>query len=247
MDDHAPLELSADDSFQFACHPQVPCFNQCCADLVQFLTPYDILRLRQGLGLTSTEFLARHTRHQTGGGTGLVIVSLRRESPDDARCPFVTADGCGVYDHRPSSCRTYPLMRLVSRSRETGLMQERYFLLREDHCLGFHQGRTQTVRQWIEDQGLAEYNRMNDLMLDLISAKNRLAPGKSLSLAEANIFYTGCYDLDRFRKEILESGRAAEAGLSDVEITAAGRDDRALLALALIWTQRMLFPEKREA
>ncbi len=246
MVDYEPVELSLDDTFQFACHPKVTCFNQCCGDLVQFLTPYDILRLKQGLGLFSSEFLARYTRQQTGGETGLVIVSLKSESPDDTRCPFVTPEGCGVYDDRPSSCRTYPLIRLASRARETGQISERYFLIQEDHCRGFEQGGTQTVRQWIMDQGLAEYNRMNDLMMEIISAKNRLAPGRTLSLAEANIFYTGCYDLDRFRSEIFETGRLAEAGMEKVDPAQSSMDDGALLELALVWTRHILFPEKQE-
>jgi hypothetical protein len=244
MDNHTPIELSPDDSFRFACHQKVACFNQCCADLVQFLTPYDILRLKTHLHLTSGEFLSRYTRRQTGGETGLVIVSLKTKSADDLRCPFVTPEGCGVYEDRPSSCRAYPLIRLASRSRDTGRIDERFFLIREDHCLGFDQDRTQTVRQWVDEQGLTEYNRINDRMMELISAKNRLAPGRSLTLAEANIFYTGCYDLDRFRKEICETGRLAEAGMAGIDLTAAETDDRALLDLALTWTGRMLFPER---
>ncbi|MEW6076806.1 MAG: YkgJ family cysteine cluster protein [Thermodesulfobacteriota bacterium] len=247
MDNHNPIELSPGDSFRFACHRKVTCFNQCCGDLVQFLTPYDILRLKNRLGLTSGEFLSRYTRQQTGGETGLVVVSLTTGSPDDLRCPFVAPEGCGVYEDRPSSCRSYPLIRLASRSRETEQISERFFLIREDHCLGFDQDRTQTVRQWVEEQGLAEYNRMNDRMMELISAKNRLAPGRSLSLAEANIFYTGCYDLDRFRKEIFETGRLAETGMTGVDLTAAEQDDRALLHLALTWTGRMLFPQQAGA
>jgi hypothetical protein len=243
MDNHTPIELSPDDAFRFACHQQVACFNQCCGDLVQFLTPYDILRLKNRLNLTSGDFLSRYTTRQTGGETGLVIVSLTTGSPDDHRCPFVTPQGCGVYEDRPSSCRSYPLIRLASRSRETGRVSERFFLIREDHCLGFEQGRTQTVRRWVEEQGLAEYNRMNDLMMELISAKNRLAPGRSLTLAEANIFHTGCYDLDRFRREIFETGRLAEAGIGDAD-AAGEKDDRALLELALVWTRLMLFPQE---
>ncbi len=247
MDDQTLVELTLDDTFQFACHPQVPCFNQCCADLVQFLTPYDILRLKQHLGMASSDFLGRYTRSQTGGDTGLVIVSLKPEASANDRCPFVTPTGCGVYDDRPSSCRTYPLIRLASRSREDGRISERYFLIEEDHCQGFAQNRTWTVREWIADQGLAEYNRMNDLMMALISAKNRFAPGRPLTLAEANIFYTGCYDLDRFKTDIFDTGRLAEAGLVQADTKAAARDERTLLELALAWTGNMLFPLNQEA
>ena len=36
------IPLARDDQFQFACGPEVPCFNACCRDLNQFLTPYDL-------------------------------------------------------------------------------------------------------------------------------------------------------------------------------------------------------------
>lgn len=242
MNDQTLIDLSPADSFQFACHRNVPCFNRCCADLVQFLTPYDILRLKQRLGISSSEFLSRYTRQQTGAETGLMIISLKGNDPADNRCPFVTEEGCSVYEDRPSSCRSYPLVRLAARSRETGRISERFFLMKETHCLGFDQGGTWTSREWVANQGLAEYNRMNDLMMSIISAKNRIAPGRSLSLSEANIFYTGCYDLDRFRSEIHETGRLAEAGLAEGEPAAAGGDERALLSLALVWVEKMLFP-----
>ena len=55
--------LSADDAFTFGCNPGVACFNECCRDLNQFLTPYDILRLKNHLNLSSSAFLERYTRH----------------------------------------------------------------------------------------------------------------------------------------------------------------------------------------
>ena len=38
--------LKEDAEFNFACHPGVSCFNQCCSDVNIFLTPYDVLRLK---------------------------------------------------------------------------------------------------------------------------------------------------------------------------------------------------------
>lgn len=40
------IELSDDEPFYFDCQSRVPCFNACCRDLNQFLTPYDIDRLK---------------------------------------------------------------------------------------------------------------------------------------------------------------------------------------------------------
>ena len=44
-------------TFRFACHPGVSCFTQCCRKLDLFLYPYDIIRLKKRLGISSEEFL----------------------------------------------------------------------------------------------------------------------------------------------------------------------------------------------
>ena len=53
--------MELDGKFQFHCHPGVACFNACCKGIDIALTPYDILRLKNRLGISSTEFLVRHT------------------------------------------------------------------------------------------------------------------------------------------------------------------------------------------
>ena len=107
-------KLEKNQTFRFSCSPQVPCFNACCRDLNQVLTPYDVLCLKQSLKMTSTDFLQTYTRTSTGPGTGLPVVSLRFDETRDLACPFVTPEGCRVYPARPASCRTYPLARGVS-------------------------------------------------------------------------------------------------------------------------------------
>ena len=172
-----PAMLSIDDSFRFACFAKVPCFNECCRNLDQFLTPYDIIRLKANLGLTSSVFLQRYTSQHIGPESGLPIVTLKSADPWKLTCPFVTTTCCMVYSDRPASCRTYPLIRALSRSRETGIVTERFMLLKESHCLGFKEAQTQTVRQWIEQQGIADYNHINDRLMEIISLKNQLKPG----------------------------------------------------------------------
>ena len=160
--------ISLQESFRFSCTPQVPCFNECCRDLNQFLTPYDVLRLKNHFGLNSEEFLERYTSRHTGPESGLPIVTLRPENPHDSICPFVSEKGCIVYEDRPSSCRTYPLMRAVTRSRQTGNTTERFMVLKESHCRGFDEGKTQNVRQWIDEQKIGIYNKINDKMIQIL-------------------------------------------------------------------------------
>ena len=67
--------ISPNEQFRFACSPAVACFNECCRDLNQFLYPYDILRLKKGLGMSSGEFLERYTTRHIGPESGLPIVT----------------------------------------------------------------------------------------------------------------------------------------------------------------------------
>ncbi len=237
------LSLSKNEEFTFTCSNEVCCFNGCCEDLNQFLTPYDIVRLKNHLGLQSSLFLETYTFQQIGPETGLPIISLRPGPGSELKCPFVTPSGCGVYNDRPSSCRMYPLIRIISRSRATGKVTEQYMLLKEPHCHGFNGNQQWTIQKWIENQGLSTYNELNDLLMEIIGLKNRLIPGQ-LDLTSKHIFHMVCYDLDTFRKHILEEklpdGFTAGKDLTD----AAEKDDTDLLKIGLQWLKNVLFEEK---
>ena len=232
-------KLETHQTFCFTCSPQVPCFNACCRDLNQVLTPYDVLCLKQYLNMTSSDFLKTYTQESTGPGTGLPVVSLRFGDAVDLTCPFVTQNGCRVYPARPASCRTYPLARGVSRNRATGALTEHWALIREPHCLGFKSGQEQSVGEWVEDQQIVTHNGMNDMMLELISLKNRLCPGP-LTPAETKLFYTSLYDLDTFREEFFVKEGAVSEFTDTHCLQRAQTDDAALLHLAMQWIRHHL-------
>jgi len=232
--------ISLQESFRFSCSPDVPCFNECCRDLNQFLTPYDILRLKNHLELSSGEFLRIYTAQHIGPESGLPIVTLKPNDPHQLTCPFVTDAGCRVYENRPSSCRTYPLMRAVSRSRSTGEMTAQFMVLRESHCHGFEKGKTRTPLHWIDEQGLAVYNENNDKLMQIISLKNRLRPG-SLDIKSSRLFHSALYDLDDFRLQIQNSGLLDNFQVNSRIMDAALENDVALLDLAMLWIKHVLF------
>jgi len=242
-DGHAANNFSPiqkDDTFRFSCAPQVPCFNACCRDLNQFLTPYDIVRLKDHLQLASSDFLEQYCRRHTGPESGLPIVSLKPGETEALTCPFVTEAGCKVYANRPSSCRTYPLARTLSRSRTTGAIFERFMLISESHCLGFRQGRTQTVRQWIARQEIGIYNDFNDRLMEIISLKSRFRPGP-LDKESSHWFYLALYDLDSFRSEINQHGLLKGLELDAALLAEAQKEDTALLRVGIEWVKRALF------
>ena len=49
--------LTSGSPFKFSCSPGISCFTECCQDVSIVLTPYDVLRLKNCLGISSDEFL----------------------------------------------------------------------------------------------------------------------------------------------------------------------------------------------
>lgn len=237
MNDPMMTPISPDGSFRFSCSREVPCLNECCRDMHQYLTPYDILCLKHEKGLSSSEFLHRYTALHEGAASGLPVVTLNDDGSPAKKCCFATPEGCEVYRARPVSCRTYPIARAVSRARETGETTEYFMLMKESHCKGFDRGETRTVREWIDDQEIREHNRQSDMLMELISLKNRVMPGP-LDRRSRELFCLALYDLDSFRTHL--AGTPQEGipeGLFDFQ----GAGDKALLAFGIQWVKQNLF------
>jgi Fe-S-cluster containining protein len=226
-----------DEQFRFACSPGVACFNECCRDLNQFLYPYDILRLKKGLGMSSAEFLERYTTQHIGPESGLPIVALQTTDASGLTCPFVTEKGCRVYPDRPASCRTYPLVRAISRNRETGKISEHFM-----HCFGFDAPRSQSVQQWINSQEVGIYNHFNDQLLEIIRLKNQLRPGP-LDLKSRDLFYLALYDPDRFKTRVFKSNLLDNLDVGPQKLAAAETDDTALLEVGMEYVKQVVFKQ----
>jgi Fe-S-cluster containining protein len=109
--------LNEKSEFRFACHPGVPCFNDCCGDVNIFLTPYDIIRLKNNLGIPSGEFLSEYTVSPFDKNLKYPVILLKMNDDEKKSCPFVGENGCGVYEDRPWACRMYPLGLASPKSR----------------------------------------------------------------------------------------------------------------------------------
>lgn len=239
----SPFEYLEGDSFSFACHPGLACFTECCRDLRLVLTPYDILRLKKGLKLSSDLFLDRYTRTEPGEGHGFPLVLLNMEDNERRTCPFVSPEGCRVYPDRPGACRIYPIGRATARSHREGNPREVFFLVREEHCLGFSEDQNWTVKAWTIDQGLAPYHRFNDLWLEIIT-RRVCSPSEDLRSRQMGMFFLSAYNLDRFRTFIFESTFLERFSLEEEEVDQIRADDEALLLLSFRFLKFSLFGEK---
>ncbi len=191
-------KLSRNDSFCFSCGPHVKCFTECCGKLQLLLTPYDVLRLRKNLGITSEEFLDRFTVIRWKTPHGLPEIFMRMDPEQNKRCPFVTESGCSVYSDRPGACRMYPIGRASSTHPMDGSRREFFFVVKEDHCLGFQEDRQWSIGDWLADQELVEYNRMNDLLMEIYSKKIRRSD-INLTPQHIQMFVMACYNTEKFR------------------------------------------------
>lgn len=235
------LEHLDEQQFRFACHPGVPCFTECCRKLRLLLTPYDILRLKNHLRLSAADFLDEYTEVEFDTNQNLSVVYLKMQDNERQTCPFVTAAGCQVYPDRPSACRTYPLARASRTLRAHGmLVEEDYFLLREEHCQGFAGGRHWSVEEWVRDQELEPYHEFNNLWMQIVTHPElRRSPGPAMK--QQQMLFVASYNLDQFRK-LVTAGKFLQ--LFDIpasEEQSIRTDDAALLRLAFKWIEFSLF------
>lgn len=234
---------TADDRFTFSCHRQIRCFNKCCADVNIFLTPYDVLRLKKNLGLTSEEFLERYTIVPIDRNQKYPVVMLEMVDSDEKRCPFVSdTEGCTVYDDRPWACRMYPV-GLASPKDGDVSENEFYFLMEESHCEGFGEDKEWTIREWIENQGIQPYNEMGDRFKE-VAMHEFFQQDKELDPKKLELFFLVCYNLDAFRRFVFES-RFLEMFEVEKDVQERIREDDAeLLTFGLEWLKFSLFGQQ---
>ena len=124
-----PNQLPGDAVIQFRCHKDIDCFNACCKNIDIMLTPYDILRLKQRLGITSTEFLRLYTEPFEFGKHSVAGVKYK-PAEGTTECQFVTDEGCSVYEDRPTACRYYPVGLLSTRRQDENFDRASYALVK---------------------------------------------------------------------------------------------------------------------
>jgi Fe-S-cluster containining protein len=235
--------LGPDDQFRFACHPGVSCFNRCCRDVNIFLSPYDVLRLKRRLGITSGEFLDRYTLIPVQKEMRTPVVMLRMTDDEGKTCPLLGEAGCSVYNDRPWPCRMYPLGLAAQKDTPDGWRGERFhFLLEEPECQGFQEPRQWTVREWLEDQGVDPYNEWGDAFKELTLHKF-FEDGGVLSPQKTHMFFTACYYLDRFREFVFGSTLLQRFEVDEDFVEEMRYDDEALLRFAFLWVRFSLFGE----
>ena len=233
--------LGPTDVFHFTCSAESACFTRCCRDITIFLTPYDILRLKKALGMSSSDFLARHTMTMIGE-TGLPVVVLKMDDDHEKSCPFVTGAGCRIYADRPWACRIYPLQPESTKITEKA-GKAYYSVLDVPFCQGLKAERPWVLSDWIASQGITAYQQMETLFKK-ITTHEKLTGDKITNRKIQDMYYMACYDLDRFRRFVLNSSFLQRFEVSPVEVEAISKDDEALYRFALKWLEYGLLAQQ---
>jgi len=235
--------LGSDDSFEFGCHPGVSCFNQCCGDVNIVLTPYDVLRMKKRLGMTSSEFLEKHALTPVHEDMRTPLVLLRMTDDEGKTCAFLTDEGCGIYSDRPWPCRMYPLGMASQKDTPDGWRGERfYFLMKEEACKGWGEKQTSTVKEWIDNQGIDEYDEWGAHFTEL-ELHEFFEQGGVLPPEKMHMLFTACYDLDKFRVFVFDSTLLQRFDVHEEFIEEMRYSDEALLRFAFLWVRFSVFGE----
>jgi uncharacterized protein len=236
-----PVRFGPDSKFKFKCHKDVKCFTKCCRGINIILTPYDIIQLKNRLGISSGEFLAIYTVPKLLEKTDLPVVTLKLLDDEQQSCPFVRDDGCLVYENRPTTCRYYPL-GVASLSHKEGADDEGfYFFVNEPHCLGFEEDKEWTVVEWRKDQGVDIQDQINAGWTDLVVRKRSFPANVKLTEKTKKMFFTACYDIDQFKEFVFQSSFLSLYQIDEETINKIKHDEVALLMFGFQWLKWVLY------
>jgi uncharacterized protein len=239
-----PTMIEGDHPIEFSCHKGIGCWNACCANIDISLTPYDIIRLKRRLGISSTQLLQDFTVPYEMEKDGIAGVKFRSVDGGTA-CRFMRPEGCSVYEDRPTACRYYPVALLSMRKQDEYVDSQSYALVKEGHCKGHEVARSLTVDEYRSEQGVIEYDELARGWRQLVLKKKSAGPAIGApSLKSRQLFFMACYDIDTFH-DFVESdafGKLFKLGNDEKALLMA--DDVELMQFAFRFLKQVLFGEK---
>ena len=230
------IPLKKGDTFNFRCHKDLTCFNQCCRNLNLFLYPYDVLRLKRRLNLNSDQFIASHVDVVLRKGNYFPDVLLRMADNETQTCPFLSDAGCTVYPDRPDTCRTFPVEHGMLFKDRPGASEIISFFRPPDFCQGQHENQALTVAQWAQDQKAVTYNQMTARWASIkaLFQKDPWGP-EGLDGAKGKMAFMAAYNIDRFRDFVFQSSCLKRYRVKKTLAKKLRVSDRELLLFGFEW------------
>lgn len=238
-----PTLYEGDKVIQFRCHKGIACFNACCKSIDITLTPYDVVRLKHRLGMTSGEFLLKYTLPYEMSKDDIAAVKLRPVE-NTTQCQFMTEEGCSVYEDRPTACRYYPVALISMRKQNEYTDHDYYALVKEGHCQGHNEPRSLTIDEYRREQGLEEYDEQGRSWRQLVLKKKSSGPtvGKPTKRS-LQLFFMASYDLDQFREFVASPSFNDVYDLDDALRQAIQEDDMQLMQFGYRFLKQVMFNE----
>ncbi|MDM8540357.1 YkgJ family cysteine cluster protein [Desulfococcaceae bacterium HSG9] len=238
----AGRKLERHDRFNFRCHPGISCFNQCCRNLNLFLYPYDIVRLKQRLKISSDQFLDRYVDIILRKTNFLPEVLLSMAENTQKTCPFLSSDGCSVYSDRPDACRTFPLEQGLYYDASISETTPVYFFKPPDFCMGPYEKQQWTIETWSENQNAVIYNQMTALWSEV----KRLFQNNPWGEAGPNgslgkMAFMATYNIDRFRDFVFKSSMLKRYKIRKTTLKKIKKDDTALMKFGFEWVKLVVW------
>jgi len=232
------IRIKKDDTFNFRCHPDVSCFNLCCRNLNLFLYPYDVVRLKRCLDLTSDEFLDQYVDVVLRPSNFFPEVLLRMSSTSEKPCSFLTASGCSVYADRPDTCRTFPFEQGMLYDARTDKDTPVFFFKPPDFCRGPDEKKEWTLSDWLQDQEADRYQKMTMRWAEV----KRLFQDDPWGLegpegSKARMAFMATYNVDRFREFIIQSSFLKRYKVKSALLKKLKSDDVQLLKFGFEWVK----------
>ncbi len=230
--------------FNFRCHTEVSCFNACCRQADITLTPYDVIRIKQHLGVDSATVLKNHSVPFEMDNHGIPGIKMR--TTDEGACLFMDEEkGCTIYENRPTACRYYPVALLAMKPSDEASDKQAYSLVKESHCKGHEEANEQSIDEYRAEQGVIEYDERNRDFLQLILKKKSAGPAIGApSETSLQLFFMACYDIDRFRKFVGSDSFRGAYQLDQSVFDQIDSDDVFALQFSMAFLKQVLFGEK---
>lgn len=234
--------LETGETFSFECHDGLSCFTRCCRNLNLFLYPYDVLRLKNGLQISSGDFLERYTDIVMREGNYFPDVLLRMSDNVENTCPFLADSGCIVYADRPDTCRTFPLEQGIVFQGSPGKASDVYAFKPPVFCLGQYEPKVWTTESWAKDQGAVTYHEMTARWSE-VKALFQSDPwsGEGPTGAKAKMAWMATYNLDRFQEFVFHSTFLKRYKVKKEILKKIRANEESLLKFGLEWVKFFLW------
>ena len=238
-------KIEENDTFAFQCHPLLSCFNLCCRNINMFLYPYDVIKLKNRLNISSDSFLDNYTDLVLRPSSFFPEVLLKMSENKDKTCPFLDESGCTVYTDRPDACRTFPVEQGAIYHADTGQTELISFFKPPAFCLGRHESTTWTTKTWAANQEAVEYNKMTLLWGELRSLfQTDPWDGDGQESRRSKMAFMAVYNIDKFRDFVFNSSFLKRYKVKPLVKKKIKKNDIELMKFGFQWVKFFIWGTK---